>query len=168
MFRIIHPNRWFFWTIAIAIGLALFLLWAIMKTEIELYSQTNVSQLNTWRNWSSETLGISVRYPAGWQIEIDPDDAHTVFLENPENYNENVSIAVRQPQLEAAIRLSLKGGTETKVSIGGTEGRLLKGADTGDQATNSVVLVRRSNKLYYIAGSARVFEQIVNSIKFID
>ena len=36
MFRVIHPNRWFFWTIAILVGTGLVILIYIYQTIAEL------------------------------------------------------------------------------------------------------------------------------------
>ena len=168
MFRIIHPNRWFFWAIAVSLGTGLFLIWNIQESNNEFYAQTSVLETNVWRTWRSEILGISVRYPAGWQVDIDREDTHNVYLENSQNFHENISIAIRAQSLEATIRQSLGSSSETGIVIDGEPGRWLKGDDKGDQATSNVILVRHNSQLYYIAGSARVFNKIVKSMKFTD
>lgn len=168
MFRVIHPNRWFFWTIAVLLGVGLFVIWSVEEAGLKWYDQPITTEKSVWRTWSSNVLGISVRYPALWQIEIDPDDAYNVYLENSQNYHENISIASRDPSLEAAIRLSLKTSSEKAVAIDGESGRWLQGDNQDDQATSNVILVNHNGKLYYIAGSGRSFEEIINGIMFID
>lgn len=168
MFRIIHPNRWFFWTIAILLGISLFVLWSIEEANQEFLDAPIASDTNIWRTWRSEALGISVSYPAGWQIEIDRDDAQNVFLENSQNYKENISITVRKPSLESAIRESISIVSESTVMVDDEQGSWLKGDAEDDQATSNVILVEHDEKLYYIAGSARVFKKIIDSVRFID
>ena len=167
MFRVIHPNRWFFWTVALLLGVGLFVIWSVQKAGLRFYDQPIATDTKVWRTWNSDPLGISVRYPAGWQIEIDLEDAHNVYLENSQNYHENISIAVRDPGLEAAIRLSLNISSEELVTVGGEPGRWLKGENEDDQVTSNVILVNHKDQLYYIAGSGRSFENIISGIKFV-
>src|SRR3989344_2541298 len=123
MFRIIHPNRWFFWAIALTIMAALFLLWNIQEAEYEFEDQALAEmEPNLWKTYASQALGLSVRYPPSWQIEFDPrQDGQSFSLENADN----------------------------------------------TPATSNVIILQHKGKLYYIAGSARNFETIVHSIKFI-
>ncbi|OGE82565.1 MAG: hypothetical protein A2846_00355 [Candidatus Doudnabacteria bacterium RIFCSPHIGHO2_01_FULL_49_9] len=168
MFRVIHHNRWFFWTIAIAIAIALFVMWSIQQAEIQFIDDTVALDQPNWRTWKSSDFGMQIRYPAGWQVEIDQDDPHSVYFENPKNFSENVSSSVREPGLEAAIRLSLDDFTEESFVIDGEVGRWLTGQSAADKVRHNVILVQHDGRLYYIAGSARVFKQIVRSIKFIN
>ena len=169
MFRIIHPNRWFFWTIAIIIAMALGLLLYIQKSadEFTRYGDELSSNLATWRVFRSEPLGLSVKYPQHWQIEIDPTDAKSVFLENSQNFSENISISVRKPSLEQAIRSALKIASESEITIDGLPAQWIKSGQQRDPATSNVVLLRKGSDLYYIAGAANLFEKIITSIRFI-
>lgn len=170
MFRVIHKNRWFFWAIAVLLIAGLALVFAILQ-DGEYYeefarefAQYNV---NNWRTWRSETLGISVQYPASWQIETDPGDPRTVYFENSKDFSENISVSVRDLGLERVIRNSLKISSEEEVVVGGIRGTWIKGRDPNDRATSNVILIRRGQMLYYIAGQAKAFEKIVKGIRFI-
>lgn len=179
MFRIIHPNRWFFWTISIliiaGIGLLFYIHLAVRELEEANLELTKPASENLsdpsylgWKSFRSEVLGVSIKYPPHWQIEIDPEEANTVYLENPKNFNENVSISVVKPSLEKIIRQSLKIAEERAISVDLEKGVLIRGLDDKDRATSSVVLVKKGSKLYYIAGSAAAFEKIVAGIKFLN
>lgn len=169
MFRVIHPNRWFFWTIAMIIAAGLGLLFYIQRSanEFNRYSEDLSQQLATWRVFRSEPLGIAVRYPAFWQIEIDPSDAKTVMLESSQNFSENISISRIKPNLEPVIRSALKIDSESDITIDGVKARWIKGQERKDLATSNVILLKKGGDLYYIAGSANQFKKIVTGIKFI-
>lgn len=170
MFRIIHLNRWFFWTITIllAVGLVLFILIleAISDFE-EQASKTVFMEGENWKLFRSEELGLRLRYPSSWQIEIDPLEPLTFSLENPKNFNENITVSVVQPQLEKVIRQSLNIASEEKVIVDGRSGVWIKSQDKKDRATSNVILVKNAGRLYYIAGQAQVFKRIIRDIKFL-
>ena len=169
MFRVIHKNRWFFWTIALLLIAGLTLVFLIFQESAyyeELAREFAQYNINNWRTYRSETLGISVRYPSSWQIEIDPGDTKTVYFENSKDFSENISMSVRDLGLERVIRNSLKVASEEEVMVGGIRGTWIKGRDSNDGATSNVILVRRGERLYYIAGQAKIFEKIVKGIRF--
>ena len=179
MFRVIHPNRWFFWAIAVIVIGGLIVLYFINQAtvqDIENDTETQASPIGTeqssdpsyfgWRAYTSETLGISVKYPPTWQIDIDPTDSKTVFLENPENFSENVALSIRGTEMESVIRSSLNFQSETRYMIDGASASWLK-SSSSDPATQNVVLVKLGGKLYYIAGQAQAFEKIISSIRFL-
>ena len=70
--------------------------------------------------------------------------------------------------LESVIRDSVGPYSEMVVEIDGSQGSWLQKTESSDKALSNVVLIRKSGKLYYIAGSARAFEKIIKGIKFID
>lgn len=53
------------------------------------------------------------------------------------------------------------------VEIDGSQGSWLQKSGSSDKALSNVVLVKRSGRLYYVAGFARSFEKIIKGIKFI-
>ncbi len=178
MFRIIHPNRWFFWTISLTLIIGLWLLLFIYQAGLDIQKQADstlwVSSEDSsdhtysgWKIFRSPVLGISIKYPPSWQIEIDPLEPTSVSLENPKKFAENVSISVRDQKLEKVIRDSLKVSESREIVVGGQPGVWLKGGDTRDQATSNVVLVKKGNKLFYIAGQAVAFEKIISGIRFL-
>lgn len=169
MFRTVHPNRWFFWAVAclIIVGLSLILYIQVTGEEFERQTQDATFGPAAWHTFRSRELGLSVRYPPGWQIEIDRFDARTFYLENPGNYDENISFAVTDPTLEKVIRQSLDYESEKDIVIDGMAGVWLGSKVPKDQATRNVVLVIRNRQLYYFAGQAKHFERIVESVRFI-
>ena len=90
MFRIIHPNRWFFWTISGLLIVGLILIFFISEAgsyfdKISLDFSTapgetlsDISYLG-WKSFRNESMGIVVKYPASWQIEIDPQEKNSFF-----------------------------------------------------------------------------------------
>jgi hypothetical protein len=169
MLRVIHPNRWFFWTISIILAIGLFLLFSISKTVNDLDEQASAMTAPgsvLWKTYHSKTLGVSVVYPGSWQIETDPEIAQTVSLQNPNNNSENISIFVLDPKFEKIIRSSLLISSEKPVVVDGYSGAWLIGKNPNDPATSNIVLVPVGSKLYYIAGQARKFERILSSVKF--
>ncbi|MDZ4243906.1 MAG: hypothetical protein U1C57_02270 [Candidatus Doudnabacteria bacterium] len=171
MFRIIHHNRWFFWTIAVllfaGLGLVLFIFKDAQYYE-EFAREFAQYSVNNWRTYRSSALGIAVRYPSSWQIEIDQDDSMTVYFENSKDFSENISVSVKELGLESVIRNSLKISSEEEIFVGGIRGMWIKGSNPRDPATSNVILVRRGDMLYYIAGQAKAFEKIVDRIRFVE
>lgn len=171
MFKIIHPNRWFFWAIAVAVGTALALLLFIFQAQNYFDNQASelLLPLNfTWKTYHSKILGLMVRYPPFWQIEFDPVISDMVALENPNNFQENISIYAIEPKFEKAIREALEVSSERPITVDGKVGKLLSGRNPKDHAISHVVLVRVKNKLYYIGGYSNNFEKVVASIKFLN
>jgi len=168
MAKIIYPNRWFLWTVTFLIAVGILLILSIRKAALDFEQQAVLNyEAAAWKTLASNALGISVRYPPGWQIEIDQQDGRSVYLENSNDYSENISISVREPQLEPVIRAALRIATEKSVTIDGQKGRWLVGRDYADPATTNVILLAYKDRLYYIAGTAKTFERIVTGIKFI-
>ena len=178
MFRVIHPNRWFFWTIAALIVAGLLTMFYLQKTILELNQHSaGIESVGPqwvdpkypgWHILRPEGFDLSIRYPSGWQVELDRFDANTFSLENSENFEENVTITVTDPKNEKLIRQSMRIESEEEVVIDRQKGTWLHGADTRDQATANVVLIRGDNRFYSITGSAAQFEKIVGSIRFIN
>jgi len=171
MFRVIHHNRWFFWTITVLIIAFLALIFLILKDTAyyeEFAREFAQYTVNNWRTYRSSALGMSVRYPSSWQIEIDQDDSQTVHFENSKDFSENISVSVKELGLESVIRNSLKISSEEEVFVGGIRGTWIKGSNPRNPATSNVILVRRGDRLYYIAGQAKAFEKIVDRIRFVE
>lgn len=177
MFRVIHPNRWFFWTIAAILIVGLVVIYYLQQTVEELNEHSTAistgsamfwsdPQYPGWHSFRPEGFGLSLKYPPLWQVEIDRLDANVVTLENPKNFDENISITMTKPTSEKLIRQSLKIDSESPITVDGEKGTWIRGADAKDKATANVILVQHNSKLYYIAGSALQFEKIVGSIHF--
>lgn len=168
--KVIHPNRWFFWTIAILFAAALGLLIVIQQFEGELdYSDCcTASVQNNERTYKSETLGFSVNYPRQWQIEIDREEPHTVYLEDPNNYAHNITISVVSPRLESVIRSSLKAAQEISLEVGGIKAKKLINGNLKDQAAANVILLSYGKRLYYIAGPQQELDKIISSFKILE
>lgn len=167
---IIHPNRWFFWTIAVLLGFGFLLVNQIFQALREFDEGTAelmISKNYAWKTFRSADLGISLKYPPTWQIEIEPQEGGMVTLQNPGDFNENVSLLAVDRKFENVIRQSLQIASEKKVVVDGIEGSWLGGGNPEDPATSNVVLVEAKGKLYYIAGQAKVFERIIAGIKFL-
>ncbi len=168
MFRVLHPNRWFLWAIAILLAAGLGLLAAITETSREIDEQSvTPPAFSTWKTFRSESLGLKVSYPSSWQIEMEKEIPEMVTLENPKNFNENLVMVVTEPKFEETIRSALNIVREQEIVIDGYPGSWLKGEDLKDYATHNVVLLQKDGRLYYFAGYARSFEKIVGGIKFL-
>ncbi len=170
MFRVIHPNRYFIWTLVFLLAARLVLMFWIQSYLLEVdrgvFEQQNYLR-SSFRTYRSQNLGLSVRYPAAWQIEIDPLEADTFALLNPADFGENIAFSRTDPKYEHLIRNSLKIASEKNVTVDGISGTWLLGSDSKDQATSNVILIKRGPDLYYIAGQASQFERIIKSIKFL-
>lgn len=170
MLRVIHPNRWFIWALVFLLIASFALMFVIksylLELEQEVIEQQTLS-LPISKTYSSPALGISVRYPFSWQIEVDPLEARVFTLQNPNDFGENITFAVTDPKYESLIRSNLKIAKEEKIMIADVSGTWLEGADINDSATSDVVLFEHSGSLYYIGGQAKNFEGIVKSIRFL-
>lgn len=170
MFRVIHPNRWFFWTIVILVLAGAGLLFFINQGNLGIDQQSAelvAESVPTWKIYRSAALGFSVRYPAAWQIDVDPQADNGITLENPQNFDENIAIFKIEPQFEKVIRASLKVDREEPVTVDGHPGTWIYGQNTKDVATSNVIFVPVDGSLYYFAGQARNFSTILKSVKFL-
>ena len=111
-------------------------------------------------------MGLVIKYPPGWQIEIDQNDAKSVYIENPKDYDQNISLSVLDPKMETIIRSNVTTVSEQDIVIDGIVGRWLKSGNAKDPATSNIILITVSGKLYYIAGQVKNFHEIVSGIKF--
>lgn len=170
MFRVLHPNRWFIWTLVSLLAGSLILMFLIQSyllfVEQGVFEEQNYLR-SSFRTYRSQSLGVAVRYPASWQIEIDPLEANTFTLLNPADFGENITFSKTDPKYESLIRNSLKIASEKNVIVDGIAGVWLLGLDPKDQATSNVILIKHGGWLYYIAGQAKQFERIIKSIKFV-
>lgn len=177
-FKIIHPNRWFIWTLVFLLAAALFLMFAIQMSLLEIQERLGETfapaSLSTadpsyfgWKYLRSDALGISVKYPPSWQVEIEPQGKGTLSLQNPDNYNENISLARTLLKLEPVIRASLKTASEKDILVDGLPGKWLAGADKRDRVLSQIILVHRGGGLYYFAGSGRALEKVIKGIRFL-
>ena len=91
MFRIIHPNRWFIWTIALIVMIFIVVWGAVERYAIEQETETagqnsllgrETSKLDTtgWKTYRGENFGLvnsvglelpglELRYPPEWKVE---------------------------------------------------------------------------------------------------
>lgn len=168
MLRVIHHNRWFFYVIAFLVATALVLEIFILKTKSDLEQTADelAHQQVFWKSYRSLELGFALRYPPGWQIELDREQPESISFENPQNYNENISISVVSPKYENIIRDSLKIISEEAITVDGVPASWIKG-DLRDRATSNVILVRRGGRLYSMAGSSALLPRIIAGFKFL-
>ncbi len=168
--RNIYPDRWFFWAIAFMLIVTFILLYNTVET-IKVLDDLALSMaqpyVSPWKNFVSQDLGISLRYPSSWQVEFDPQEAFSISFQNPANYNENIYIAVPEPKYESTIRKSLDIQNEHPIVLDGHTGVWLTSANAEDVAITNVLLFKIDDRLYYIAGNAEIFEKVIASIKFI-
>lgn len=171
MFRVLHPNRWFFYALAVLLATGLWLLAATINTSIYLDGLAtellNVPQ-SSWRTFSSRALGLSLSYPPGWRTELDPLLTYAVYFEDPAHKEEQVSLYVVDPEFGPVIRGALEVAAEREIVIDEQTGSWLLGATAKDPATRNVVFLPHGGKLFYIAGHSSRFEKMVKSIRFLE
>lgn len=169
MLRVIHPNRWFIWTLVFLLAASLVLMFWLQSyllfVERGVFEEQNHLR-SGWRTYRSQSLGLLVRYEAAWQVEVDPLEAKTFTLQNPADFGENITFSKTDPKYEPLIRDSLEIALEDQILIDGVPAVWIKGSDLRDKATSNVILINREGELYYIAGQARQFERIIKGIKF--
>lgn len=144
-----------------------------MEIERGIFDDQNYLRSST-RTYRSQSLGLSVRYPASWEIELDPLEANTFTLLNPSDFGENISFSKTEAKYEAIIRETLNVASQEPIKIDDTVGVWVKSSSAGDPALGNVIFISRGEfvpghgaPLYYIAGQAKQFERIIKSIKFL-
>lgn len=171
MLRIIHPNRWFFWTIGIIIAIGLFLLAAINFASLYFQDQAMEQGMQnpvSWKSYKAPHLGLAVRYPPFWQIEIDPLERDSITFENPQKFDEHIQLAMLDPATENSLRDILKAHQEKKITVDGESGSWFTAMDAESGMEYDVVLVRHGGRLYFITGNENYLEKFVDSVRFLD
>lgn len=169
MFRVIHPNRWFIWTLVLLIVASFMLLFLIQSYLLELEREileSNSVSISSSKTYRSLSLGLLVKYPRSWQVEVSQFEP-SFSLQNPDDFNENIVFQIGDLKLESVIRDSINIDSEKDIVIDQRPGKWIFGADKRDSATSNLVLLRKADKLYYIGGQARAFEKIIQSVKFL-
>jgi len=179
MLRKIHRNRWFFWAVSIIIMATLILLYLIIEAgkdfdqlaqgPLEPASEISSDPLYLgWKSVRSRAIGVAVKYPPTWVLEIEPEEQSSINLFNPQDYSESITISAKKAEFENILRSALDISAEKKIIVDGVEGSWLASGDDSDGATSNIVLIKHSGKLFYFAGSATAFEKVLKSLKFID
>jgi len=168
----IHANRWFIWAIMIIFVVGLTLLYGIQDAIMGFEDQAIryvYQPVRQWKNFMSVRLGISIDYPPTWQIETSVLEPDMVTLENPANFDDNITVSKIKPEFEKIIRDSIKSKNfeEKPVSVDGIAGAWLENKNSKDAATENIIFFKVGKYEYYLAGSAKQFAKIIASIKFL-
>ena len=118
-----------------------------------------------WKHYENKRLGFGLEYPNSWALEV--QGADTVIFSNPEGAGE-VTVSVTSPEKADIIRRSLSIAEEKEVQIGGIKGsRILEESGAGKGAMR-IILATANGKLYYIAGDAAQFDQMIKTFRFLE
>lgn len=161
--QILHPNRYFIWTIIFLVVFGPALIAYIHITTIELSNQSVFSDHNSKRTYTDRQMGFTVKYPGNWILER--DSGGNVIFENPENTEEAIIVASASLDMEGIIRHSIEVEQETDVEHDGYEVSIIKATSIKDGTNLDVALVKTSKKLFYISGHSPSFVSFVNNFK---
>jgi hypothetical protein len=161
--HVIHPNRYFIWTIilmAIIVGL---LQVAIYSTILSFNNLSVFAELKTKRTYVDVKSGFSVRYPRDWQIE--KDGSGNVVFENPANLQESLSVTSATLDTEGIIRHSISVKTEKDIAKENLKIALIKAGSTKDGSDIDIAIIKTSKKLFYISGHSNLLETFARNFK---
>ncbi|MDB4940001.1 MAG: hypothetical protein JWO40_426 [Candidatus Doudnabacteria bacterium] len=161
--KIVHPNRYFIWTIFLISIVAAGLISFIIISGINLDNQNVFSELKTKKIYIDNQAGYSVRYPNNWQIERD-QNGNTVF-ENPQSTQENLTVTSAGLDLENVIRHSIKITTEKDIAKDNLKIAIIKAASAKDGSDLDIAIIKNQDKLFYISGYSPTIEVFARNFK---
>jgi hypothetical protein len=114
--------------------------------------------------------GYEVRYPGNWSL--DPSGAVAgivVFTDNSDLRSEIVIISMEE-DAEKELRDAIDITKEERISISGTTGTLLTGANLESGGVEMVVFVKSqdNNKFYALIGSGEEFAIFMETFKMVE
>ncbi len=161
--RVLHPNRYFIWTLIIALTGGILLTAFIYLNILDIADQSIFSELKTRKVYIDKKDGYSLRYPNNWQI--DRDQAGNVIFENPEKLEESLSVTAAELSMESIIRKSLNIRSQKDFAKNDLKISLIKAGNEQDQESLDVAIIKNETKLFYISGHSPFIESFVRNFK---
>jgi hypothetical protein len=161
--KVIHPNRYFIWTLVLVVligaSLIAFINWSVINME----NQSFFSDLKTKKVYTSKLGSYSVKYPAGWQIELD-QSGNTIF-ENPSDPAESLTVTTAALSMEGVIRHSIDIKSERNIAKDNMKIAIIKAGSAKDGSDLDVAIIKTATKLYYISGHSARLENFARNFK---
>jgi hypothetical protein len=161
--KVIHPNRYFIWTLVLVVLIGVSLVAFINWSSLNIQNESFFSELQTKKIYTNNKEGYVVRYPAGWQIELD-QSGNTIF-ENPNDPKESLTVTTAALSMEGVIRHSINIKSERNIAKDNMKIALIKAGSEKDNSDLDVAIIKTSSKLYYISGHSSWLESFARNFK---
>jgi len=114
--------------------------------------------------------GYEVRYPNNWSLDPSGEVAGIVVFTDDSDLRKEIVIISTEENAEKDIREAIEVVKEERISISGTTGTLLTGANLESGGTERIVFVRSKDgrKSYALIGSAPEFTIFFETFKMVE
>ncbi|HTL39725.1 MAG TPA: hypothetical protein VL306_02850 [Methylomirabilota bacterium] len=161
----VHKNRWLIWAIAYVVMVTIAVVGYLKVSDINFETQFGQNAAGvSWRSYSDTRLGFSVRYPKNWGIESSSQSS--VSFMPADSKQEGVLISEYPLSAEPAVRKSLKITSEKPITVDQVQGSIITN-NLGQGVSETVVMLKKNNLLYTIAGPDNFVRGFLPNFHFI-
>ncbi|PIR97355.1 MAG: hypothetical protein COT91_01690 [Candidatus Doudnabacteria bacterium CG10_big_fil_rev_8_21_14_0_10_41_10] len=151
--------------IVVAGGLGAYLLSSSDNENDNIESEV-MSQKIEWRQYTNDFYGYTVSYPGSWVLESNSSNGDSITFFDSSDFREELTIAVADPEVETIIRETLSITKETEIEVAGYKTVKMTGKESEGGDITNIVILRLSERLFYIVGPTVKFDEIVSTFKF--
>ena len=132
-------------------------------------SESGVLGLETsWLEYINNEFGYRLSYPDFWILEANTSSQDSITFFDPQNFGEDLTVAIADPEVVEIIKDSIEIIEETQIEIAGRPATRLVSLTSESSRKNNIVVVEFDERLYYIAGTTSLFDQILATFEFIN
>lgn len=157
---------WVSLLVVAAIILSILLSLFINKEELKETINPEVkSEQSLWREYENTFFGYSINYPSDWFLETNSENADSVTFTNPNDYQEEFTIAVADPEVEKILRGSVNVVSEEDIPVAGYVTTRIIGAESENGNLVNIAILNTGERLYYFVGGTEQFDEILKNFQ---